>query len=103
VYRWDFDDLARQEFATLSHVGQIALAEFMNAAVMVDPIEYQRHPGEPNNPPALLRTLHFGRHHEGLVTFQETVGGSRHAGGVGEELPSLPMSRRRRSSTPQLG
>jgi len=41
----------------------------MDAAVIVDPIEYQRHPGEPANPPALLRTLHFGRHHEGLVTF----------------------------------
>jgi hypothetical protein len=48
VYRWDFDILARQEFATMSHVGQTALADFMNAAVMVDPIEYQRHPGEPN-------------------------------------------------------
>jgi hypothetical protein len=41
----------------------------MNAAAMVDPIEHQRHPGEPANPPSLLRTLHFGRHHEGLVTF----------------------------------
>jgi hypothetical protein len=69
VYRWDFDGLARQEFATLSHVGQTALAAFMNAAVMVDPIEYQRHPGEPSDPPALLRTLHFGSHREGLVTF----------------------------------
>jgi len=69
VYRWDFDGLARQEFATLSRVGQAALAEFMNAAVMVDPIEYQRHPGEPSDPPGLLRTLHFGQHHEGLVTF----------------------------------
>ena len=69
MYRWDFDTLARQEFATLSHVGQAALAEFMNAAVMVDPIEYQRHPGEPSDPSKLLRTLHFGQHHEGLVTF----------------------------------
>jgi hypothetical protein len=69
VYRWDFDGLARQEFAALSQVGQAALAVFMNAAVMVDPIEYQRHPGEPADPPALLRTLHFGQHHEGLVTF----------------------------------
>jgi hypothetical protein len=45
------------------------LAAFMNAAVLVDPIEYQRHPGEPTGPTKLLRTLHFGRHHEGLVTF----------------------------------
>lgn len=51
MYRWDFDSLARQEFATLSRVGQAALAEFMNAAVMVDPIEYQRHRGEPSDHP----------------------------------------------------
>ena len=69
MHRRDFDTLAREEFATLSHVGRTALAVFMKAAVMVDPIEYQRHPGEPSNPPALLRTLHFGQHDEGLVTF----------------------------------
>jgi hypothetical protein len=69
VYRWDFDGLARQEFSTMSRTGQTALAAFMNAAVMVDPIEYQGHLGEPNDPPTLLRTLHFGPHHEGLVTF----------------------------------
>jgi hypothetical protein len=68
VYQWDFDGLARQEFATLSQVGQTALADFMNAAVLVDPIEYQRHPGEAGNP-SMLRTLHFGQHYEGLVTF----------------------------------
>jgi hypothetical protein len=41
----------------------------MNAAVLIDPIEYQRHPGERTDATNLLRTLHFGRHHEGLVTF----------------------------------
>jgi hypothetical protein len=41
----------------------------MDAVVLVDPIEYQRYPGEPCDPPALLRTLHFGDHDEGLVTF----------------------------------
>ncbi len=69
MYKWDFDGLARQEFATLNPAGQQALAAFMNAAVLVDPIQYQRHPGEPTDPPKLLRTLHFGQHHEGLVTF----------------------------------
>jgi hypothetical protein len=69
VYRWDFDDPARQHFATLSLAGQAELAAFMNAAALIDPIEYQRHPGEPADPPALLRTPHFGQHHEGLVTF----------------------------------
>jgi hypothetical protein len=64
-----FDGLARQEFAALSPVGQASLTTFMNAAVLVDPIEYQRHAGEPADPPKQLRTLHFGRHHEGLVTF----------------------------------
>lgn len=63
MYRWDFDDPARQHFATLSLAGQAELAAFMNAAVLVDPIEYQRHPGEPADPPGLLRTLHFGQHH----------------------------------------
>lgn len=67
--KWDFDGLARLEFATLSPAGQTALATFMNAAVLVDPIQYQRRPGEPTDPPALLRTLHFGPHGEGLVTF----------------------------------
>jgi hypothetical protein len=69
VYRWDFDGLAQEEFDALSPVGQASLTAFMNAGVLVDPIEYQRHAGEPANPPKLLRTLHFGRHHEGLVTF----------------------------------
>jgi hypothetical protein len=69
MYHWDFDEVARLEFATLSAVGQAELAAFMKAVVMVDPIECQRHPGEPADPPALLRTLHFGQHHDGLVTF----------------------------------
>jgi hypothetical protein len=41
----------------------------MDAVVIVDPIEYQGHPSEPSGPSKLLRTLHFGQHHEGLVTF----------------------------------
>ena len=45
MYKWDFDGLARQEFATLNPAGQQALAAFMNAAVLVDPIQYQRHSG----------------------------------------------------------
>jgi len=46
VYRWDFDDPAREHFASLSSAGQEDLATFMNAAVLVDPIEYQRPPDE---------------------------------------------------------
>lgn len=41
----------------------------MDAVVVVDPIEYQRHLSEPADPAKLLRTLHFGHHHAGLVTF----------------------------------
>jgi hypothetical protein len=41
----------------------------MDAAVIVDPIEYQRQPNEPRDSSKLLRTLYFGQHHEGLVTF----------------------------------
>jgi hypothetical protein len=39
MYRWDFDDPARQHFASLSSAGQEELAAFMNAAVLVDPID----------------------------------------------------------------
>jgi hypothetical protein len=69
VYRWDFDGPARLEFATLSPAGQAELVAFMNATVMMDPIESQRRPGERADSPALLRTLHFGERHDGLVTF----------------------------------
>lgn len=54
---------------TLSPAVRAISASFMDAVVIVGPIEYQRHPGEPAEPAKLLRTLHFGRHHEGLVTF----------------------------------
>lgn len=41
----------------------------MDAVVIVDPLEYQRGPGELAASDGQLRTLHFGPHHEGLVTF----------------------------------
>lgn len=69
MYLWDFDSQARQEFISLSQAGQGALAEFMNAVVLVDPIEYQRYSGEATDPPPMLRTLHFGACNQGLVTF----------------------------------
>jgi hypothetical protein len=43
---------------------QPALADFMDAVVIVEPAEYQRRPDEPERP---LRTLPFGQ--VGLVTF----------------------------------
>jgi hypothetical protein len=69
VYRWELDQPAQPEFDALSPMVQALLTSFMDAVVLVDPIEYQRHSGERSDPPAPLRTLHFGEHHEGLVTF----------------------------------
>jgi hypothetical protein len=69
VYRWELADSAEPEFAILNQSVQAALTAFMDAAVIVDPMEYQRRTDEPTQPPAPLRTLHFGRHSEGPVTF----------------------------------
>ena len=69
MYRWELADPAEREFASLSQSVQAALTAFMDAVVIVDPIEYQRHPSDPRDLSKLLRTLHFGQHHEGLVTF----------------------------------
>lgn len=68
MYRWDLDVPAEPEFACLSEDVRAALSEFMDAVVLVDPMEYQRRADEPTDPPRPLRTLHFGQHHEGLVT-----------------------------------
>ena len=64
MFRWELEDLARDQLAGMPVDAQLALAGFMDAAVIVDPAEYQRRPGEPDRP---LRTLPFGQ--AGLVTF----------------------------------
>jgi hypothetical protein len=69
MYRWELDEPAQPQFGTLHPKTRSLLASFMDAVVLVDPIGYQRHPSDPSDPPALLRTLHFGDHYEGLVTF----------------------------------
>ncbi len=69
MYHWELDGPAQQEFAALSPEVQATLAAFMDAVVIVDPIEYQRRRDEADDPPAPLRTLHFGANSEGLVTF----------------------------------
>jgi hypothetical protein len=69
VYQWELDDPAAQQLADLSPAARAALAAFMDAVVIVDPLEYQRRVDELGNPPAPLRTLHFGPNQEGLVTF----------------------------------
>jgi hypothetical protein len=88
VYRWDFDGPARLEFATLGPAAQVALAAFMNAAVIVDPIQYQRHPGEPADPPACdadYRSTAFPRHHAAYPTIYRVS-----ADGDGLRAPALP-------------
>lgn len=69
MYRWELDEAAEPYFNALRAEIQARLTAFMDAVVLVDPVEYQRHCGERSEPPALLRTVHFGDHHEGLVTF----------------------------------
>jgi len=69
VYQWELDGLAQQEFDSLPPHARQALAALMDAAVIVDPLDYQRRDDEPSDPGKRVRTLHFGPHHEGLVTF----------------------------------
>jgi hypothetical protein len=64
LFRWELEDLAREQLAGMPAQVQRALSDFMDAVVIVDPAEYQRRPGEPERP---LRTLPFGQ--AGLVTF----------------------------------
>jgi hypothetical protein len=69
VYRWELDGPADQEFADLNPAVQALLAAFMDAVVIVDPVQYQRRRDERDDVSMPLRTLHFGPHDEGLVTF----------------------------------
>jgi hypothetical protein len=69
VYRWELDGPADQEFAALDPAVQAALTAFMDAVVIGDPLQYQRRRDEPEERPMPLRTLHFGQHQQGLVTF----------------------------------
>jgi hypothetical protein len=64
LFRWGLEGLARDQLAGMPQQLQVALSDFMDAVVIVDPAEYQRRPGEPERP---LRTLPFGQ--AGLVTF----------------------------------
>ncbi len=66
LYRWEADGIADQQLAELPTHVKRELATFMDAVVIVGPMEYQRRPGEPGRP---LRTLYFGPQNEGLVTF----------------------------------
>ena len=67
MYRWELDGPARQEFADLPPAARASLAAFMDAVVIVDPVQYQRRRDERDD--ASLRSLHFGPDGGGLVTF----------------------------------
>ncbi len=69
MYQWELDVPAEQELAALSPAARAALAAFMDAVVIVDPLQYQRRGDESADPPVPLRTLHFGPRHQGLVPF----------------------------------
>ena len=64
MFRRELEDVAAGQLAGLPPHAQVALADLMDAVVIVDPAGYQRRPGEPERP---LRTLPFGQ--AGLVTF----------------------------------
>jgi hypothetical protein len=69
VYRWELDGPAQQEFADLPPGARASLAAFMDAVVIVDPVQYQRRRDEHDDISMPLRSLHFGPAAGGLVTF----------------------------------
>jgi hypothetical protein len=69
VYRWELDGPAQQEFADLPPAARVTLAAFMDAVVIVDPVQYQRRRDERDEVSMPLRSLHFGSDGAGPVTF----------------------------------
>ena len=69
MYRWELDGPAQQEFADLHPAARASLAAFMDAVVIVDPVQYQRRRDERDDVSMPLRSLHFGPDGGGLVTF----------------------------------
>ena len=60
MYRWELDGPAQQEFAGLPPAARASLAAFMDAVVIVDPVQYQRRRDEREDVSMPLRSLHFG-------------------------------------------
>jgi hypothetical protein len=69
MYRWELDGPAQQEFADLPPAARASLAAFMDAVVIVDPVQYQRRRDERDEVTVPLRSLLFGPA-AGPVTFQ---------------------------------
>ena len=68
MYRWELDGQAQQE-SGLPPAARASLAAFMDAVVIVDPVQYQRRRDERDDVSRPLRSLHFGPDGAGLVTF----------------------------------
>jgi hypothetical protein len=60
VYQWELDGPAQQEFADLPPGARASVAAFMDAVVIVDPVQYQRRRDEHDDVSMPLRSLHFG-------------------------------------------
>ena len=60
MYRWELDGPAQQEFADLPPGARASLAAFMDAVVIVDPVQYQRRRDEREDVSMPRRSLHFG-------------------------------------------
>jgi hypothetical protein len=69
VYRWELNGPAQQEFADLRPGRASIPAAFMDAVVIVDPVQYQRRRDERDDVSMPLRSLHFGQDGGGLVRF----------------------------------
>ena len=57
MYRWELDGPAQQEFAELPPAVQASLAAFIDAVVIVDPVQYQHRRDERDDVSMLLRSL----------------------------------------------
>ena len=62
MYRWELDGPAQQQFGDVSPAVRATLAAFLDAVVIVDPVQYQRRPDEREDiPMPLLRSISAGR------------------------------------------
>jgi hypothetical protein len=69
VYRWELDGPAQQELADLPAAARASLTAFMDAVVIVDPVQHQRRSDEREDVSMPLRLLHFRPGRRGLLTF----------------------------------
>ena len=60
---------AADDRAGLPRAARVSPAAFMDAVVIVDPVQYQRRPDERDEASMPLRSLHFGPDGGGMVTF----------------------------------